>query len=163
MRTRLLALVVVTAISSGSYAAIQRPVKEPSPAEVFLAINGSGAKISLYEFLQLSPKAFQQRTGRRLSLAEKISFRVTQARYRKCIRKDGSVNMQRFNTIAAKAYRFNFGGFALGFVLWIPGVIIALLVDNKNKSKDVFLSALIGCLVSPFTFVLLLALMFAPK
>ena len=63
--------------------------------------------------------------------------------------------MTKFNKTTGELFRFNIGGFLLGFIGWVPGLITGFFIDNKKNPKNIFISALIGCIISPWSFILL--------
>lgn len=133
--TLFLALVVL----SSSFASVVEPVKKAS--EVMIPIGSSGYKISLQDLSEISLKDFETISGRHLKLADKIGFKVAQRELRKSINADGSFNNKKIEKLFKKpadgTSGFHLGGFALGFLLTIIGVLIAYLINDDKKSNRI--------------------------
>ena len=92
--------------------------------------------LSVSQFAALSVKELQNMSHRKLNLQDKLAFKLTQRAIKKKIKR-GEV----YNFDDAANYRFNIGGFLLGFFLGIVGVLLALLFG-----RNAFRSSLIGLL-----------------
>ncbi|HVG14055.1 MAG TPA: hypothetical protein VM935_03810 [Chitinophagaceae bacterium] len=135
-------LVLLTALCFvfASYASsvVENPPKKAS--EIFVPIGTNGQKISLEELSQISSKEFSELAGRRMKLVEKLTFKLAQRDLRNSINEDGTINNKRLLKVANKMAPgdggFHLGGFALGFLLGLIGVLIAYLIkDDKKKDR----------------------------
>jgi hypothetical protein len=106
---------------------------EPKPGEVMIPLLNSGKVISLEDFLKLTPTAYKQLTGKKLTLNQKIDLSIMKHLAKKMIRKDGSVDMQKMRRGIFGGWSWHWGGFALGFFLSLLGPIIALFFNDDYK------------------------------
>jgi hypothetical protein len=116
------------------------PSKKIDARTVFFPIGNTGKKISLMELSTINARDLQKLTGKKMNFAEKISFKVAQKRLSKSINKDGSVTNKKFQKLFQKregATGFHLGGFALGFLLGLIGVLIAYLIKDEYKPNRV--------------------------
>ncbi|HEV8284858.1 MAG TPA: hypothetical protein VGQ09_11150 [Chitinophagaceae bacterium] len=75
-----------------------------------------------------------------MSLVEKISFKIAQRKLRKSINADGTIESKKLVIFFQKKvgrYGFHLGGFALGFLLGLIGVLIAYLIIDDYKPNRV--------------------------
>jgi hypothetical protein len=109
-------------------------------SEVFIPIGKDGKKISLLELSELNVKELENLTGQKMKLVDKAGFKIAQKKLRNSINADGSFDNRKLDKLAAKAIDssgFHIGGFALGFLLGIIGVLIAYLIDDDKKATRV--------------------------
>lgn len=110
-------------------------------AEIFFPVGKTGAKISLLELSQINVKQFEQLTNRKLSLFERVNFKIAQKKLRDGIDRDGTINSKKIEKVFAKKRAgetgFHIGGFALGFFLGAIGVLIAYLLNDDYKRNRV--------------------------
>jgi len=139
-----------------SYSAVTIPFKDPKADQVFITLTGTGMSLSLIDYIQLKPLDFKRLTGHKLTLKETIVFKITQRRIKKTIRKDGSVDVFAFNNQAKEPFKWNWGGFFLGLLLPILGLILtAFFKDDQRKNR--ITSAAIGTLIVCLAFVIFVA------
>lgn len=108
--------------------------------EVFFPIGTTGKKISLMELSTIKAKDLQSLTGKKMNFAEKTLFKISQKRLRSNIAPDGTVDNKRLEKLFKTkdgASGFHAGGFFLGLLLWIIGVLIAYLIDDEKKAARV--------------------------
>lgn len=117
---------------------------EPTPKnanEIFVPLGNSGNKISLQALSEISIKEFESVSGKKLKLIEKATFKLAQKDLRKSINPDGTINSKKLekslNKFADGEGGFHIGGFALGFLLGLIGVLIAYLIKDDKKSNRV--------------------------
>ena len=143
---KILFLFVALATVASSYAVgnLVVPPVEKKPkvlaSEVFIPIGKEGKKISLLELSELNVKELESLTGKQMKLADKVGFKIAQKKLRNSINPDGSFDNRKIDKMAAKAVDgsgFNIGGFALGFLLFLIGVLIAYLINDEKKAERV--------------------------
>lgn len=125
----------VVNISSASE--VRPPVKA---TEVFIPAGQNGELISLMEISRMSMKEYQEFSGKKMNLFQKINFKIGQRELKKSINNDGSFNKKKVEKFFSKADAtsgFHLGGFALGFLLWLIGVLIAYLIKDDKKAARV--------------------------
>ena len=131
-------------------------VSEPKAEDVMVPLFGTEQKISLAQFVKLSPADYQSIAGQKLNLKEKLSLKILQHHLKKAINKDGTVNMEKFQKMAGDT-SFHLGWFALGFFLGLIGLIIALVInDDKRRGRIKWTAIGLGAAV---VLVLLLSLL----
>jgi hypothetical protein len=143
---KILGLFVALSFFSASFAVGTSTVlpskKSPklNATEVFIPIGKSGQKISLMELAHIRVKEVEALTGEKMKFTDKVSFKLAQSQLAKSINPDGTINSKKLNKFAAKANDgsgFHLGGFALGFLLGLIGVLIAYLIKDDKKPQRV--------------------------
>jgi hypothetical protein len=100
--------------------------------------------VSVDALVKMNSREFSEVIGHKLSLKEKVVFRLTQRELRKEIknenlRSDATLDVQKMMADGEKG--FYFGGFILGLLLGLIGVLIAYVM---KKDKAFIRSAWIG-------------------
>jgi hypothetical protein len=141
---KLIAFILAVAVLNVSIA-VTPPVDGGKPmnaTEVMIPIGKSGQKISLMEFSKLKPDEYEKMANVKLKFFDRIAYKMAMKKLRKSIDKDGTIN----NKKVAKMFvapvdgdsGFHLGGFALGFLLGLIGVLVAYVAFNDdNKSNRV--------------------------
>lgn len=116
--------------------------KKPSKLDanaVMLPIGKNGQTVSLMDLSQMKVKELEAITGEKMRLVDKIGFLAAQKQLRSSINADGTISSKKLEKVAAKADAdsgFHLGGFALGFLLGLIGVLIAYLIkDDKKRNR----------------------------
>ena len=127
---------------SGSFAAttVTEPPKKIFAADVMVPLGTSGKTISLLQLSEIRVKDMETLTGKKMKFMDRIGFKVAQKQLRESINNDGTINNKKLNKLAASApdgSGFHIGGFALGFLLGLIGVLIAYLINDDKKSARV--------------------------
>jgi hypothetical protein len=116
-------------------------------SEVLIPIGKEGQLISLQELSVISTHDIQKLTGEKMSLSEKISFKAAQRQLRHSIHRDGTLD-KNFGRMMGGGVHW--GGLALGFFLFLIGVLIAYLIktgDTKGRIKWAWIGAAISFVV----------------
>ena len=111
-----------------------------SASEVFIPIGKNGETISLLDLSRMKVKDLEAMTGEKMKLSDKLGFAIAQKQLRNSINSDGTFNNRKLSKVAAKADTgsgFHLGGFALGFLLGLIGVLIAYLIKDDKKAARV--------------------------
>ena len=111
-----------------------------------------GQSMTVEDFLNITPKKIKERTGEKLSLKERLALRYVQSQIKRDIKKGISPADTAFN-LDDEARKFNIGGFLLGLLLGLIGVLISLLFKNRNVRR----SALLGFGISILIYLIVLA------
>lgn len=143
---RMLGLIMALSIFTASFAGTNSMVpaaKKPvtlNAADVLIPIGTTGKTVSLLDLSQMKVKELEALTGQKLKLADKVGFKLAQKQLSKTINLDGTLNSKKLSKMAAKAEDgsgFHLGGFALGFLLGLIGVLIAYLINDDKKHARV--------------------------
>lgn len=132
------ALFILTASFASTEVAVKPAVKA---SEIFIPIGNTGQKISLLDLSRMTTKDVQQFTGKKMKFADRMMFKAAQRQLKKNINPDGTIDNKRIAKNLKKAADgssgFHIGGFALGFLLGLIGVLIAYLIKDDYKSNRV--------------------------
>lgn len=90
--------------------------------------------MNVQEFLALTPKKYRELTGEKLSLTQKISLKIAQKKIKKAIRNNEKIDSTTMAN-AVDTSDFNIGGFILGLLLSVIGVLIAYLIGDSSVIK----------------------------
>lgn len=138
---KILAFIIFIATISVAYSTSVVNTPVPLKAnEIFLPIGKSGQLISLQDLSVIKLKDFEALTGKKMKLTDKLGFALSQKQLRKSINADGTFNKKKvekyFNKMAEGSGGFHAGGFFLGLLLGLIGVLIAYLIkDDKKKTR----------------------------
>ena len=95
----------------------------------------------MQDLSQMKVKEFEALSGRDMKLADKVTFKMAQRELRKNISHDGTISSKKLNKFFDKKVDgtsgFHLGGFALGVLLRLIGVLIAYLLNDDKKSNRV--------------------------
>lgn len=139
-----------------SYPAIVISPKEPAK-HVILGWEQKDLNTDLSNYKRIKPSDFEKLTGHKLTLKEKIVFKISQWQLKKSRRRDGANDIFRKNP--KEPFKWHWGGFFLGLLLPIVGLIItAFFKDDQRKNR--ITSAAIGTLVFCLGFLLIAAASF---
>ena len=138
---KVFALFLALSILAQSFASVNVTVPPKKASEIFVPIGKTGKQISLLDLSQISLKDFEAVSEHKLKFAEKVSFKLAQKQIRNSINPDGTLNNKKlekaFKRLAGGETGFHVGGFALGFLLGLIGVLIAYLIKDDYKSNRV--------------------------
>ncbi|HEX2534572.1 MAG TPA: hypothetical protein VHK69_12590 [Chitinophagaceae bacterium] len=132
---KFLFLFAALAVLGASYASFssKKPLRKAS--EVFVPVGKTGKTISLQDLSAISVKEFERVSGKDMRFMDKVNFKLGQRQLRKSINPDGTLNSRKMEKFAKRVdgSDFNLGGFALGFLLGLIGVLIAYIISDDNK------------------------------
>lgn len=132
-------LVLALVLQTGGFATLLPTSPSPRASSVMVPLGNTGKQISLQELSVISLQNLQELTGKKMNLADRITFKLAQKELRNSILEDGSFDNKKLKKLALKADGsggFNIGGFALGFLVGLIGVLIAYLInDDKKKAR----------------------------
>jgi hypothetical protein len=134
----LFAAICLTVSSFASFTLTKPPLKA---SEVYVPIGKSGEKISLLDLSRIKIREYQEFTGKKMRLMDKIAFKAAQKQLRNSINYDGTFNSKKIEKFMKKRSMagdgFQAGGFFLGFLLGLIGVLIAYLINDDQKRNRV--------------------------
>jgi hypothetical protein len=126
---------------AGSFASTpQKTGTEPVRASlIMIPVGKGGEKISLLELSTISKGDLEKLTGRKMNGAQSFAFKGAQRQMKKGINEDGIVTSKKIKKMFAVDGEtgFHLGGFALGFLVGLIGVLIAYLINDDNKRNRV--------------------------
>ena len=142
MKKITLALTIIAFSVAHCFAFVISPVSEHTPlaSSLMLPVMGTEKKISLADYVTISPKNYAILSGKKMKWADKIGFRLTQRKLKRVINEDGTVNMKKLEKMRNSSDffgDFEITGFALGVLLSLVGVLIAYLIDDAKKKERV--------------------------
>ena len=137
MKKLLLSLTAFCLLTS-SFAAFEIKPAAKKATEIFLPI-GKDMQISLMDLSVISIKDYENLTGKQLNFIDRIGFKSGQKKLRKSINPDGTINNKRLmNFVNAEGNHssgFHLGGFALGLLLGLIGVLLAYVIGGDEDVK----------------------------
>lgn len=136
-----IALFLVTiAFQLAAFATLSSSPGPMKASDVLLPVGKTGQKITLQELSMISIGDYQKLSGQHMSLFDRMGFKMAQRELRNSIREDGTLQSDRVAQLAQKAgdaaSGFHAGGFFLGLLLGLIGVIVAYVInDDKKRSR----------------------------
>jgi|GEM_PF-2041394 hypothetical protein len=134
---RLTIFLLAVALFGQSFAAFVTKSEKAKASEVKVTLS-AGTQVSVTELSTMSLKEFEKANGKKLNFLEKKVFKMSQRKLSRMIDADGNIDQKAMDQFAAKEMAstgdFNFGGFILGLLLSIIGVLIAYIIDGKGSS-----------------------------
>ncbi|MBK7291141.1 MAG: hypothetical protein IPI78_13445 [Chitinophagaceae bacterium] len=133
----LLMCLLVIISSFATTLATKPPLKA---SEIFLPVGKTGKMISLLDLSTIQIKDFQELTGEKIEFFDRIAIKNAQRKLRDNINYDGSFNSKRIEKVLKKrgdGEGFQAGGFFLGFLLGLIGVLITYLINDDQKRNRV--------------------------
>jgi hypothetical protein len=106
--------------------------------DVYIPIGTTGLRISLKDLSTIDVKDFEKLSGRHLNFFDKLGFKLAQKKLRNSIKPDGTIDNKRLNKLLElgdHSTGFHLGGFALGFLLSIIGVLLAYVIGGEEEVK----------------------------
>jgi len=92
------------------------------------------SNMSVEDFLAMTPKKYKELTGEKLSITKKISLKLAQKKIRKAVKNNENIDSVTIAN-AVDTGDFNIGGFILGLLLSVIGVLIAYLIGDSSVIK----------------------------
>lgn len=131
-----LGLIFLLSLHTTSFAAFTNSSTATEQKENFGAFKNAETRAAAEFFVKLSRKDYEQITGRHLSLAERLAFKVTQKHVKHELKK------------VPLTYGFNIGGFIMGLLLSVIGVVLAYLFSHdSNLQKWAWIGAILNVLI----------------
>lgn len=124
---------------ASSFAAFTLETPPLKASEVYITVGKNGEKISLMDLSRMKVKDLQELTGNKMKFFDKVGFKIAQKKLRESINNDGTFSQKKMQKYFKRASDgttgFHIGGFALGFLLGLIGVLIAYLINDDKKSN----------------------------
>ena len=151
------AFILVSVTSFGASlvgSSVKAPARGPLLAsDVHISVGNNGETVNLRELSTIKVADYEKLSGQRMNLIRRWEFKMAQKKLRHLINSDGTVNEKLAASLAREmdgTSGFHLGGFALGFLLSLIGVLIAYLINDEKKSNRVkwaWIGAAIGLLI----------------
>ncbi len=137
---KVFAFLVAFAIMAQSFATV---ITKPEPlkaSDIRIPI-ASGKVITLQDLADMKAADYAKLTGKKMRFFDRVGFKIAQKKLRSSINADGTLNNKKleknFRKAADGSGGFHLGGFALGFLLGLIGVLIAYLLNDDMKAARV--------------------------
>lgn len=135
----LLFMAVCLVVSSFAAFTLEAPLLKAS--EVYITVGKNGERISLLDLSRMKVKDLQELTGKKMKFFDKLAFKGAQKQLRNNINYDGTFNSKKIEKFMKKRGRdgegFQVGGFFLGLLLGLIGILIAYLINDDQKRNRV--------------------------
>ncbi|HET9825667.1 MAG TPA: hypothetical protein VFP87_10035 [Chitinophagaceae bacterium] len=104
--------------------------------------------ITAKQFLALTPQKYQELTGKKMNLVQKVEFKMIQHKVKKMVKRGEVVTMADVQKKFEDMSSMNVLGFLLGLILGPVGVIIALILkETGDVGADTVRWSLYGLLI----------------
>ena len=138
---KVLAFLLAFVIMAQSFAAGIATKPEPLRASDIKIPLTNGKVITLQELADIKAADFAKLTGKKMKFFDRVGFKIAQKKLRSSINSDGTLSSKKleknFRKAADGTTGFHLGGFALGFLLGLIGVLIAYLLNDEKKANRV--------------------------
>ena len=128
-------------VFSATFATTNAELPALKADQVFIPIGKTGQKISWAQLATISLADLQALTGKKMNFIQRMNFTIAQSKIRKSIAADGTIKNKNIQKMFARGGSgetgFHVGGFALGFLLGLIGVLIAYLIRDDYKRNRV--------------------------
>ncbi len=108
---------------------------------ILLSVGRAKKKISLTALSAISVKDFEAFANRKMNFFDRIAFKLIQKKLKKSIHENGTIKNEKLRKFLTGSEgdqtRFHTGGFLLGFLVGIPGVLISYIIEDDNKRRRV--------------------------
>jgi hypothetical protein len=153
------AAVVVPTTMTSTDATAPAPAAAKKASEIMIPLGKTGKSVSLQDLATMKATDLEKLTGKKMGLLHRLEFKLVQKKLRRSINADGTISNKKLAAMAQKdmdgTTGFHLGGFALGFLLGLIGVLIAYLINDEKHSNRVKW-AWIGLIVWVVLFLLII-------
>jgi len=142
MRKVTFCIIFITTFSI-AYSSTGASTKPPLKAsEIYLPVGKSGELLSLQDLSVIKIKDFEALTGKKMRFMDRLGFKASQNQLRNSIDRDGTFNKKKLEKYlnrkkADGTTGFHSGGFFLGLLVGLIGVIIAYFIKDEKKKNRV--------------------------
>lgn len=140
-REKISLFVLFAALYTISFGATIKEIERMSDANVaLLAVEQTGRKRSLTVLSEIPVKEFEVFTNRGMSFFNRITLGIARRRLKKGIAESGDnkKKLRKFLTeLQGDQTGFHTGGFILGFLVGLPGVLVSYIIKDDSTRKRV--------------------------
>ncbi|MEO8584266.1 MAG: hypothetical protein ABI415_10735 [Flavitalea sp.] len=126
-------LVFALTLFSFPSSALTLPSLNPDPAKKESA-TATLPTMNIQDFVTLTPRKYKEITGEKMTIPQKISLKIAQHRLKRELKANPQSEL-RMMSGGVDTSDFNIGGFILGLLLSVVGVLIAYIMDDSNVIK----------------------------
>lgn len=108
------------------------PVNQPAESKPVNTMATVLQTMDAATFLTLTPQKWQEMTGKKISITQKLSLKMAQKQVKRQLKKGKAVDMATVARKAAWGDNFHWGAFLLGMFLGPIGVLIVYLVEFED-------------------------------
>lgn len=159
---KLIAFVLSIAVLNMSIA-VTPPADGVNPmnaSTILIPVGKTGQTISLMEFSKLKPAEYEKLAKVKLGFFDRIAYKMAMKKLRKSIDKNGNITNKKVAKMFTKPVDgdsgFHAGGFALGFLLGLIGVLIAYVAFNDDYKSNRVKWSWLGLLTAVVLSIILL-------
>jgi len=138
----LFAMIMATAAAPTVAPAVT--VAAPAPlkaAEMNIPLGNTGKTVNLQELATMKVSELEKLTGKKMGLLQRVEVKLAQRKLRHSINADGTIRNKKLAMLTSREFGgedgFHLGGFALGFFLFLIGVLIAYLINDPKQRNRV--------------------------
>jgi hypothetical protein len=117
------------------------PAHALKASEVRIPVGNTGKFVTLQDLSTMKTTDLEKLTGKKMGFLQRLEFKLSQKKLRRSINADGTINNRKLEMLAKRdmdgTTGFHLGGFALGFLLGLIGVLIAYLIHDENHDNRV--------------------------
>ena len=137
------ATAAISTVTPGTAAVLPSPAPAAAPlkaSDIRIPVGTTGQTINLQELSTMKVGDYEKMTGQKMGFFHRLEFKLAQKKLRSSINEDGTVNNKRLEKMARDIdgdTGFHLGGFVLGLLLGLIGVLIAYLIRDEKHSNRV--------------------------
>ena len=135
---KILALVLAMAIMAPTFSSVTPKPERLKASTIIIPLKG-GKFITLEDLATMKPGEYAKLTGKKMNFFDRAGFKIAQKKLRSNINPDGTLSKKMEKKLRKfdGGSGFHLGGFALGFLLGLIGVLIAYLINDDYKHNRV--------------------------
>ena len=120
---------------------IVNPKPTPVKASDIMIPIAKNKFVSFEDLAYMKAADYAKLTGKKMTIFRKVHFKLAQKKLRQSINADGTIRSKKIERMFMDSIDgttgFHLGGAALGFFLFVIGVLIAYLINDDKKANRV--------------------------
>src|SRR5687768_5433481 len=117
------------------------PSPSPVNAHAIMIPIAKNKFVSLHDLAYMKASDYGKATGQKMTIFKRVHLKMVQNKLRKSINADGTIRSKKIEKMfmdeMSGTTGFHLGGAALGFFLFVIGVLIAYLINDQKKANRV--------------------------